>query len=289
MNKAPEERIYHVLTSRQHRCGPKTPERTRAVLENIKAQLERGGPLQVLQFWGGAKNPNFPQREVDGCELQSLRHLFKIHQEVSEIHPEGISYTISSGDERVEFANNVPREWTQTYQESFLEMAESDEFEGVFSIEPVSKLYLENPEFKAILKGVYEEVVAIRQSMMVLTRLTRDAANNVLGSGDKVSEEEALEAATRYMAVMAAEERAKIYEKYKNFLRSFFIKFSQDYREIYRRLLPNFEDPFLASNQAVYLYTGYKGNIMQPWQSVSKEEDGKIHFLGQNKYREETV
>ncbi len=275
-----EERLYNIFTHREHRCGKKDATRKPAIIQNIRHRLDKELPIHFLQFWGGAKNPNLAISSADLCEERSLDHLFAIHNEVKKIYNPGLAITISTGDGRVKFANDIPKEDVEEYNDSFLKMLSNSKYEGIFNLKPVSVFYSENKSFWSTLKETYKEVNESFDSLPCIDRLLQDGSNNIKGLNlDR------REAALRYVSIMVTEERVKLYEEFEDHIRTFFIKFGSDYGAIYKKFLPDLESPFLTSKCGLSFYTGSKGNITQPWQAKAIVEDNKVLFLSQRRLK----
>ena len=152
------EKIYKILTHKKHRCGPLNDQRRLCLLNNISYRISKNEPIKIIQFWGGAKNPNLNRFDVDLCEEKTLEHLYEIHKEVKQVYPKGLSFVICTGDARVEYANNIQHQNTVIYHESFLKIINDKKFEGIFSIIPVSSLYSKNKSFWEILNETYLEI-----------------------------------------------------------------------------------------------------------------------------------
>lgn len=275
--------IYKILTSKKHRCGGHDIARKERVVKNIEDRIFKNEPIKILQFWGGAKNPNLDKIEADLCEEKSLEHLFQIHKEISAIYPSGLLINICTGGKRVEFVNNIPHERVLTYHRTFSQIINKEKFHNIFYLIPISKLYGQSKEFWIILEKTYNEVKKTIDDFPPgeLDRIFRDAGKNVFLNDSGPKEFQIREAAIKYISVMISEEKAKIYQPYENFIRSFFIKFSLDYGMFYEKYMPNQFDCFLTSKCSLYFYTEKKGNITQPWQAVWKNG----FFTSQEKLR----
>lgn len=284
MNKINElaEEIYNILNHRQHRTGPKDLSKKEVLISNIRSRLENKEPIRFLQFWGGAKNPNLPTTIADSCEIETLNHLLKIHDEVRQYYNPGLLVTITTGDGRVEYANGISAVSTGQYHNSLSKIIHNPKYGGLFTLMPVSVLYARNKQFWTTLQATYNEVATAFDSTPLSDRLLRDGGSNisVLGNPKPYT---AREAALRYISVMVTEERVGLYRQFEDYIRTFFIKFHSDYNSVYLKFLPDIKNPFLTSKCSLSFYTGSKGNITQPWQAVGKKERGKIIFISQKR------
>ena len=280
------EKLYNLLTNKKHRFGKKDLSRKIDIVQNIRQYIEKGESIHFFQFWGGAKNPNLPVIKADLCERKSLDHLFNIHREVIEYYKPGLTIIISTGDGRVEYANRISKKSILAYNDSFSEMLSDSKYGGIFQLVPVSKLYEKKDLFWTMLDETYREINENIGLLTYFKKFLTNAGNNVNFQKTTPNQNDATEAALRYISLMITEEKIKLYEGFEDHIRTFFIKFNSNYSEMYKRFLPELKNPFLTSKCSLSFYTGSKGNITQPWQAMGVEENGQILFLSQKRLKE---
>ncbi len=279
------QQIYSIFTNRKHRNWPLPDQKRMAlVMENIEQKVSIWQPISFLQFWWGSKNINLLDQSVDLCEKATLDHLVSINQEVSNIYSPGLCFNIVPGDSRVQYANNIPKERTQIYIDSFRNLLHS--YPNIFTLTPVSTLYERfSDTFWDNLKDV--EIKLFDQFLRLpnFEKLAKGARNNVFFPLS-VSEDEKIkmsnEAALRYCIVRSAEEKTMIYRDFSNCIRSYFVKIIPFYMPI----IMSFDSPSDTQpdiDRSLLFYTWCKWNITQPWQAVWKQENGKILFLSKTR------
>ncbi len=279
--------IYSIITNKQFRSGPLPSEATRnLVLEVIQQHIIKGLPVNIFQFWGGAKNPNLPLIQAELCEFATLNNLKHLNDEVSKVYAPGLKIFIFPGDERIHHVNKIPSAHTESYVQSLIRL--TNHFKGLFSVIPVSTLYQKYAEdFNFSLQNAKKKIGDEIYSKPGFDHLVANARKNITVA-DLNSEEEidlrSFEAAKDYIIYRVAEEEAKIFRDFADSIRFSFIRFSPFY-SVYKDYLPLIEEIRPGLNCVLHLYTGSKGNITQPWQAIGKIVENQIFFLSQQRLK----
>lgn len=277
-----EWRIYKILTGKKFRAGPLPLEDSRMlILEKIKKKTGENLPIRLLQFWGGCKNPNLTKDGADLCESATFDQLERLNRKVVEIYKPGLEIIICPGDARVQRANKIPKEKTEVYVRSLTDCAKK--YGGLFSVVPLSKLYVnyfnELTERFDLVKRKIGEDVFCREDFKILAA---NASKNIFRS-DLKSEHEILdrgrEAAGDYVFWRVAEEETYIFKDYDDCIRSFLIR----YAPFYKKYIADMAKTKPRLDCQLVFYTGWKGNITQPWQAVGVIKEGSLRFLSQNR------
>jgi len=281
------KQIYDVFVHKKFRAGSLPNEQTKElVLDKIVNKLIENSPIEIFQFWGGSKNPNLHIEEADLCEKAALNNLKRLNDEIVKIYCHGLKIFIFPGDERIHRTNKIPWEHTQKYVRSLVEMVNG--YDGLFEVVPVSVLYrLYAEDFGLQLKEAQQQINSDIFSHVDFKRLQSNAAKNIY-TFDLTSEKDitsrSKNAARDYIVYRVAEERAEIFRDYRDCIRFSFIKFSPFFN-IYKDYIPGICRIQPGLNCVLYLYTGNKGNISQPWQAIGVEHDNKVIFLSQKKMK----
>lgn len=268
------ESIFNILTSRRYRAGPKPNVIVlQRIINNILSKVKKGEPVKLLQFWGGCKNPNLPKDTADLAEEATLDNLFALGSEIQRLYPPGIRIFILVGDRRVELVNAIPSWKTQKYIKSLSQLTSNLKYNGMFTIVPLSSLYDANtPLFIRKLKVAKNRFTLQDMMSPKFEKLVKNASKNSLRGNSYNS-------ALEYLQYRVAEEEGGIFRDFADCIRCFFIRYSF----YYKQFIENIDETTPHLECSLIFFTGYKGNITQPWQAIGHYEDGKVVFLSQER------
>ncbi len=276
--------IYKILTSRRFRAGPFPSGKTKElVIEKIKLKIQDDKPIELLQFWGGCKNPNLPIDHADLCEEATLDNLSRLNLEVKKVYQKGLRIWISPGDIRVEKVNLIHHERTQKYVQTLTKIAQQEKYGTLFTIIPLSVLYDKySTEFEEVLmkaKSIISEDIEKQENF---GKLVANARKNVF-SKDLEDEEKiqkrSISSAKDYVIYRVVEEEAKIFREFDECIRTFFIKYTPFYKQYIRDISQTI--PHLDCS--LVFFTGKKGNITQPWQTIGIKHGEEVIFMSQKR------
>lgn len=280
------EDVYRVLTNKQFRSVALPTDAVKIrIMGKISLHVGKKEPIQIFQFWGGCKNVNLGEDSVDLTEQATLNNLFRLNEEVKNVYEPGLKIFISPGDARVENVNYIEHKKTVLYVESLRKLAENNRYCGLFKVIPVSMLYEQYFEdFQSKLKEVRGRISSQLPKEEGFEKLVANARKNIdkkLSKNENEIQNKCILAAKEYVIHRVAEEEARIFRDYSECIRGFFIK----YIPFYKKYLINIEQTTPNLDCSLVFFTGSKGNVTQPWQSIGKEEDGKIKFLSQGRLK----
>lgn len=278
------EQIYNIFTSRKYRSGSKpSTEVYKKILVKLDSMIANNLPIEILQFWGGSKNPHLPIAEADIAEEATLDNLYELSCEVKKIYPPGLKINILLGDGRVQEVNGISQEKTQRYTQSLRELVINKGYSYLFNIVQVSSYYQEyDKEFRERLESARKRVYSDIEKMPYFSTLVENATRNILDEDLTPSqiEQRSIAAAKEYVVYRVAEEEARIFREFDHCIRGFFIK----YAPYYRKYIGTTEESEFAQDAYFVFYTGGKGNRIQPWQAIGvKDTSGKSQFLTQKR------
>lgn len=288
MNDIPDSKTYDIfciLTNKRFRAGPLPPEKVKEkILLKINEKVRNDLPIKLFQFWGSCKNPNLLENDVDICEEATLNNLFCLAEEVKKVYSPGLKICISPGDGRVEGVNNIPHEKTALYVKGLERIASQEKYKNLFTIVTVSSLYNKyHIEFNNKINGVRKRISEDIEKQPGFEKLVANAGKNIFitteNQDNKDIKKQSIKSAKEYVIYRVAEEEVQIFRDFDDCIRSFFIKYIPFYKQFIADI--NLTKPDLECS--LVLYTGGKGNVSQPWQSVGIIENNKVKFLGQTK------
>ena len=276
--------IYNILTSRKFRAGALPFEKNKELItEKIKLKITENKPIELLQFWGGCKNPNLPIDYADICEEATLNNLNKFNFEVKKIYPLGLKIWICPGDSRVEKVNLIPHKKTQKYIQTLTKIAEQKKYNGLFKVTPLSDLYKKyHYDFEKTLKKVKDRISGEIENHENFEKLAVNARKNIFTNDLKNKKEikiRSVNSARNYIIYRIAEEESQIFKEFKNCIRSFSIK----YIPFYKQYIKNINQTIPRLDCSLVFFTGKKGNITQPWQAIGRKNGEEIIFLSQKR------
>jgi hypothetical protein len=277
--------IYKKLTSRRFRAGALPSEHTKElILKKIKSKVALNEPIKLFQFWGGCKNSNLEEDKAELCEETTLDNLYQLNLEIKKVYLPGLKIVISPGDKRVEFVNQIPHSRTKLYVESLKLLAAKNKFEGIFRVVPVSELYEKYASvFNEKINSIGAELSREIESHPDFSHLVRNAEKNFDKDSLSPDKTESLckKSARDYVIFRVAEEEALIFRDFNDCIRSFFIKYIPFYKQYIKEI--NNTKPNIDCS--LIFFTGYKGNITQPWQAIGKTENDKVMFYSQERIK----
>jgi len=280
-----EQKIYQILTNRKFRAGQLPIKDTEEIIIRvIGSKISKKSPIELLQFWGGCKNPNLPSSSAELCEESTLDNLKRLSAEVKKIYKPGLKIYISPGDKRVEEVNLIPKKKTEGYVNSLSRIAKKGKYSHLFTVVPVSTLYQKSKRFRQKLDEVEKRIKKDLDRDHNLERLTINARKNIF-TDDLTNESEiktrALNSAKNYIIYRVAEEEAQIFIEFENCIRSSFIR----YKSFYQKYIKNINQTKPHLNCYLNFFTSKKGNITQPWQAIAKRNKKEIIFLSQERIK----
>jgi hypothetical protein len=101
-----EQKIFQCLvgSARSSRLGPAPSlEVTKIICSNIKEQIKKGLPIQIVSAWGAKKTIIGVDQRVDIAEYFTLLQYLTIAKEIQDIYPPGVQYNIFVGDAYYEY------------------------------------------------------------------------------------------------------------------------------------------------------------------------------------------
>ena len=278
--------IYKKLTSKRARSGSLPPKYEQPLITNkIQVALLMNRPIPLFTAWGAMKNLNLPILEADACEEATLRSLYNLHSAIRQIYSPGLSFTLKVGDAKMSFVHNVPISATHTYCNSFERMAKRPEFEGIFNIVRVSDLYDSEPSFYERLEALRQQVEQNIDALPILDKLSKNAQSN--SQKNTLDEEGVKGAVIRYVTAVIADQKFHVFRNFYDNIVATIGKRNDKFRVVYRTFLEESSPFFVGGEGTIYLYSGEKGNITQPWQAKSLVKDGRTIFLSQTRLGQE--
>jgi MoaA/NifB/PqqE/SkfB family radical SAM enzyme len=278
--------IYKILTDKKFRTGALPAEHAKELIINkIKSKVVLNEPIKLFQFWGGCKNSNLQESKAELCEEATLDNLYRLSLAVKNIYSPGLKIFISPGDKRVESVNQIPLSKTKTYVESLKGLTANNKYDGVFSVIPVSELYEKySTSLNEKIESVRAELDKEIESHPDFAHLVRNASKNFDKNSLAPDTIEVLckKSAKDYVIFRVAEEEALIFRDFDDCIRSFFIK----YIPFYKQYIKNINNTKPNINCSLIFFTGYKGNITQPWQAIGKIENDKVIFYSQERLKD---
>ncbi|MEA3369451.1 MAG: L-tyrosine/L-tryptophan isonitrile synthase family protein, partial [Candidatus Ratteibacteria bacterium] len=269
------KRIYDVMSSRKYRSGPKYSEDAyEELLKKLLPMVTSNFPIEILQFWGGSKNPHLPILKVDLAEEATLDNLYELSCEVRKIYSPGLKINILVTDGIIQEINNIPRERTQIYVQGLREIITRKGYDNIFSIVTVSSCYEKyGKNFRETLLRIKKKVYRDVENTLEFPTLVKHAQRNIFDVGltPEQIEQKGIQAAKDYVVYRVAEEEARVFRDFDHCIRGFFIK--------------RYIEKETASVHFVF-YTGGKGNRVQPWQAIGRKDSaGKVQFLTQRRLK----
>ena len=89
-----------------------------------------------------------------------------------------------------------------------------------------------------------------------------------------------IESAKDYVIFRAVEEEILTFKKFNDCVESFFIR----YIPFYKQYIEDTNNTKPNIDCSLFFFTGYKGNITQPWQAIGKIENEKVIFYSQERF-----
>ncbi len=117
--------IYAKVMSKKFRKLKPGKECVVLTKKAIDLCVEEGRPIEIFQMFGGNKLWRFEEApEIDWAELFSFIYFMHWCRSIASVYEPGVQYTYFSQDISIERLNNIPREETDQYSQSFKRMLE---------------------------------------------------------------------------------------------------------------------------------------------------------------------
>lgn len=118
-----EEAIYAKVMSKKFRKVKAAERAVRLTKEAIHLFVAEKKPIRIVQMFGGNKLWRFEEApEIDWAELFSFTYFMQWSRLIASVYEPGVHFEYFSQDICVESMNNVPREQTDRYSQTFHEM-----------------------------------------------------------------------------------------------------------------------------------------------------------------------
>ena len=117
--------IYKSLVSKKFRKYSLTPGYEQHILSAIKTNIAKNEPIKLVLVFGGYKLWRLEESpEVDWAELFSLIYYIKWMKPILAVHTPGVWFDFFSDSGIVEQMDNIPKEDTERYSQSFRKLLE---------------------------------------------------------------------------------------------------------------------------------------------------------------------
>lgn len=118
-----EDAVYAKVMSKKFRKLKPGKECVELTKKAIELCVKENKPITIFQMFGGNKLWRFEEApEIDWAELFSFIYFMQWCRSIASVYRPGVHYVYFSQDISVERLNNLPREETNQYSETFKEM-----------------------------------------------------------------------------------------------------------------------------------------------------------------------